>query len=550
MRRLLLLIVPALGLAPAPSAAADRCSDTVEITVDDLNTPEDELLRVADLAGATPGTAPRLIRRGGPRRERLCAAAASSAPFQRLAGDAVPPGGDVAVEALPLRLGTVWNGRHPSGDNDELLWAGRGVSQLLSTGATLRAGALTLTLAPQVSWSENKAFRTVPTAPGQSPFANAFYPQNIDLPQRFGAGAFATWSLGQSALRLEGWNAQVGLSTENLWIGSGIRSSILMTSTGPGFPHAFIGTARPVDVRIGDVEALVFWGRLERSRYADDRSGPMLQGLVLTYGPRWVPGLTLGAGRLMTQRWSDLRARDWFAVLWTGDKGDVGTADNRDNELVGLFFRWVFPESGAEVYGEWAREDYEDDIYSFIHDPDHSQAYLVGLQKVFKVRSGLLRVHVELLQLQNRRSLTGARGVPIYYIHSNGLDFTSRGQLLGSGVGPGGSSQTLAADWFHRGGRVGGYFERTLRNDEYFWEKVEPTGMGTLGRDIELRLGARQSLAVGPVEVAWDVSWARRWRRDFVDWENNGRLMLELRVPLGGGRPRPALAATAPASGR
>ena len=536
------LLAPVLGalILGAPAFAADRCTDTVEITVDRMGSLDDELLRIADLVGATPLDQPRLIRHGGPRRERICASTPTSPPFEHFAPAVVTTTGrTVVVDALPLRLATVWNDRYPSGDNDELLWAGRGVSQLLSGGASLHAGMLTLTLAPQVSWSENQAFQIVPTGlAGPQRFANAFYPNQIDLPQRFGAGPFATWSFGQSSLRLERWNAQIGVSTENLWVGSGIRNSILMTNTGPGFPHAFIGTARPVDIWIGDLEALVFYGRLERSRYAYEQSHPLLEGLMLTYSPRWTPGLSVGVGRLYMRSWNDLRAQDWFGFI-RSPATEAGGPNTLDNQLVSFFFRWVFPESGAEVYGEWAREDSSDNIYDFIHDPDHSQAYLVGLDKVFRVRSGLLRVYVELLQLQNRRNIANAKGVPIYYIHPNGLDFTNRGQLLGAGVGPGGSSQTIAADWFHRGGRIGGYLERVLRNDEYFWEHIEQT-KGVLGRDVEVRVGARQVLALGPVEVSWDVSWARHWLRDFIDWQNDTRLMLELRVPLGGGGGRPA----------
>jgi hypothetical protein len=538
---LLLALVLGALLLPAPALAGDGCSETVEITVDRMGGLDDELLRIADLVGATPLDQPRLIRRGGPRRERICSSTPTSVPFERFDPEVVTTSGrrgDVYV--LPLLLGTVWNSRYPSGDNDELLWAGRGVSQILSGGASLRAGMLTLTLAPQVSWSENKAFEMVPTGlPGPLRFANGFYSNRIDLPQRFGAGPFATWSFGQSALRLERWNAQVGISTENLWIGPGIRNSILMTNTAPGFPHVFLGTARPVDSWIGGLEALVFWGRLERSSYAYEHSRPLIEGLLLTYSPRWTPGLSVGFGSLSTQVWKDLRLSDGFSFLRNPATEAAGPGA-LNNQLVSVFFRWVFPESGAEVYGEWAREDSADDINDFIHDPDHSQAYLIGLDKVFRARSGLLRVYVELLQLQNRRNVANPRGVTVYYIHGNGVDFTNRGQLLGAGVGPGGSSQTIAADWFHRGGRIGGYLERVLRNDEYFWEVYDQT-RGTLGRDVELRVGARQVLAVGPVEVSWDASWARRWQRDFIDWENDTRLMLELKIPLDGTRPRSPL---------
>ncbi|HEY6005543.1 MAG TPA: hypothetical protein VIV57_21865, partial [Anaeromyxobacter sp.] len=169
---------------------------------------------------------------------------------------------------LPVQLLSTFSSTYPAGDNDGLLWAGRGVSQLASAGVGFRWRALSLALAPEVTWSENRFFDTVPYGrSGAQRFGNAFYGNGIDLPQRFGAGPWAAWGPGQSYLRLDHWNVALGLSTENLWIGPGVRSSILMSNAGPGFPHVFLGTSRPADIWIGNAGALIFWGRLERTPY-------------------------------------------------------------------------------------------------------------------------------------------------------------------------------------------------------------------------------------------------------------------------------------------
>src|SRR5690242_10053890 len=90
-------------LLPASAFAGDGCADTVEVNVDRMGGLDDELLRIADLVGATPGPSPRLIRRGGPRRERICASALASPPFDRLAGQTVRDR-NVELRAVPLRL--------------------------------------------------------------------------------------------------------------------------------------------------------------------------------------------------------------------------------------------------------------------------------------------------------------------------------------------------------------------------------------------------------------------------------------------------------------
>jgi hypothetical protein len=504
--------------------------------VDRLGGLEDELLRQGQLVGAVPPS-PMMIRRGGPRLEGVCDLPAGV--FDPLAAHTFAQGDrSTHFAVLPARLGYVWNTTYPSGIDDGLLWAGRGLSQILSAGFWFRSGMLSVTFAPEVSWSQNRPFLTVPTGgAGPLQYANPYYPGQIDLPQRFGAGPFTSWSLGQSSIRLERWGVAAGLSTENLWLGPGIRDAILLTDTGPGFPHLYVGTARPTDIWIGDVEGFLFWGRLERSPYAPVSGNRLIQGLALTYSPRWVPGLAVGLARMFVQPWDGLRFRDYFEVVqpfdkqslqgWYGPSGD----NPEDNQIASVYWRWVFPESAVEVYGEWAREDHEWNVWNFLREPDHSQAFLLGLNKAFHAGSGLLRTYVELAYLQEKRPLGNVRGVPVYYIHQNGLDLTNRGQLLGAWIGPGGDSQTLAIDWFHRGGRIGGYLERVRRNDGYYWAAVEPV-KGAVHHDAEVLVGARQVLSVGPVEVSWDASAALRMNRDFIRDERNARLMLELRVPL------------------
>ena len=58
------------------------------------------------------------------------------------------------------------------------------------------------------------------------------------------------------------WGVGAGLSTENLWLGPGLRNSILLTNNAPGFPHLFLGTSKPVDIYIGSLDVLALWGQL------------------------------------------------------------------------------------------------------------------------------------------------------------------------------------------------------------------------------------------------------------------------------------------------
>lgn len=524
------------------AGASERCLPAGELLLDDMGTPDDDLARVAEV-GFAVAPAPRLIRRGGARSETVCEEGAFPWPtgiaIER-GGAAEAERGTLGVHALPMRLASVWNSRYPSGGNDELLWAGRGVAQQLSAGVALRYGPISAAVAPSASWSENRAFQLVPTGlDGNLAFRNAFYHGDrgdIDLPQRFGPGSFASWSPGQSYLRADAWNVALGISTENLWFGPGIRNSILMSNAGPGFPHVFVGTSQPADIWIGKAEAFLFWGRLERTRFVESAGHPLIQGLVVSYEPRWVPGLYVGLARTMLQPWDGLSFRDYFSMFQTFEKKSLQSRfaignNPLDNQMASVFMRWAFPQVGFEVYAEWAREDHNWTWWSTLREPDHTQAYLLGLQKVFRAGSRLVRVHAELTHLQEIRPPDSDTGMLTYYVHGNDLGYTNDGQLLGAWIGPGADSQTLAFDVFHRGGRIGGYVERVRRNDAYYWEFIEPA-QGSFSHDVEVAIGARQLFTVGPVQVSWDASAAYRQNRDFLRHEKNLRLALGLAVPL------------------
>ncbi|ABC84058.1 hypothetical protein Adeh_4294 [Anaeromyxobacter dehalogenans 2CP-C] len=525
----------AAPLTPSLSRGERGCTQ-VPLSVDGIGTPADELLRLGELSGAVP-LSPRVLRRAGARVEARCAEGAL--PWDT-AGLEARAGAD-GVRLVPLRLDAAWNSHYPSGGNDGLLWAGRGTSSMLSGGASFRWGALSGALAPAVSWSQNRWFTTRQNGQaGDLAFRNPFYGDGIDYPQRFGAGPFADWSLGQSYLRADAWNVAVGISTENLWIGPGIRNALTMTNAAPGFPHAFVGTSRPANIGIGTAEVLVYWGRLSRSTYVAHPTHPMVSGLVLDYTPRWVPGLTVGLSRQFVQVWDGLRVGDWLAVFQSPRKNDLKgwyddpTGNNpNDNQLASLFARWVFPEARLEIYGEFGREDHEGSLYQYVRETDHTGAYLLGLQKLFGGGARTVRLQLEATALQAVRPPDSLRGMPSWYTHARDLSWTNEGQLLGASIGPGSDSQTVAVDVFGPRGRIGGYLERVRRDNAYYWSTIEPLRDDALTQDVEVTAGARQLLLAGPFEVSWDASASYRWSRAFLPRnEPNLRLVVQVALPL------------------
>ncbi len=520
----LFVATAALILGATARAEAPECDPGPVLPLDALGTPEDDLARLAELAGQAPAD-PGMIRRGGHRLRSLCDAHATLGWLSRAA---TPPPPDAFLAVLSPRIESTLNTTYPSGRNDGLLWAGRGLSALARVGVAARWGALSASLAPEVAWSQNRWFETVPTGgSGNLAFANPWYGANLDLPQRFGAGPFATATLGQSYLRADALGAAIGVSTENLWLGPGTSYSLLMSNAGPGFPHAFIGTSAPVDVGIGRVEALALFGRLDRSRELADGGHPAITALAVDYAPRWVSGLTLGAGRVFVETWGSLREDSFLSIVRPPISGSHGAADD---QLAALWFRWVMPESEFELYGEWGRDDMPASFAGLVREPERTQGWVAGFQKLLPAGTRRVRVKVELARLHEVRPLGAAAGLPIWYTHSDDLGYANGGQPIGAFIGPGSDAQRLAIDVIGSGGRIGGYVERIRRNEEVFWSLIEPQGRDSQ-HDTELFAAVRQVLFAGPLEIAWEAGFGYRWNRDFLRNEPNARIVIEITSP-------------------
>jgi hypothetical protein len=504
-----LLATTALAAAPL-ARAAEPCTPGAALPVDGLGTPADELSRLAELAPGVLVPESGLLRRGA-RSTRLVCEGSPGTPWDARFVVPIAPGDGVAI--VPPRIVATFRNLSPGGGDDGVLWQGRGLSTLTSGGVAVRRGILSVQLAPAVTWSQNQAFPIVPTGePGDLGWRNAWYGEGLDLPQRFGATAFSRVSLGQSHVQLEAFQLQLGVSTENRWLGPGIRSSLLLSNNAEGFPHAFLGTARPLDIGIGKLELLLLWGRLSRSAYFPDGGHPAIAMLALAYEPRWVPGLHLGAGRSYVESWSALRGDLYLSALEPPIKGWLPGGDNpEDNQFLSLWARWVHPASGLEVYGEWALEDFAapDKI---VRQPERTSAWTIVLQKLFVAGPRWIRVIAE--ATTTRDTLPAGYGSR-FYTHRHDLGYTNGGQYLGAWIGTGADAQHLGVDVFTPRGRFGGYVERVRRNDDVFWQEIAVAPPDS-GHDAELVAALRQVIFAGGLELSWEAGAGYRWNRDFL----------------------------------
>lgn len=536
MRTRLAAAAAALLLALLPGTARAQ-----RLAVGD---PLEDYLRVLQVAGrATPGSF--TIRPLSLDRALASLAADSANPWSgRIASPA--PSASLGAARLVLTdpfLRLFENTAYPSGQNDGAVWQGRGLTAALDAGGALRWGPLTIELRPTLIYTQNQAFPLAQVVtPGRTIYANPWHPRgsqtsSIDLPQRFGPDAFWTLDPGQSSIRLDVAGFEAGFGTENLWWGPGVQNAIMMSDNAPGFPHAWLATARPRDIGIGKLEAQWVWGRLQQTKWSDSvptDTARFFTGAVFTLEPKLLPGLFLGASRLFYEDVppSGLVARDYFLIFDGVLKKEFVSAtnphgDDARDQILSVFARWVLPASGFEAYAEWARNDHSWDLRDFILEPEHSQAYTLGFQKVLPASGGrLVRLGGELTHLE--RDITQLqRATPPYYVHYLvRAGYTERGQVIGAGVGPGGNAQRLTGDLFTTWGRIGGFVGRQVHDNDAFYA-VSPD----FDRHwVELLGGVSALVFRGGVDVGGTLTVSRHLNRYYVLRNDATNLSLQLSV--------------------
>ncbi|HEX8944122.1 MAG TPA: capsule assembly Wzi family protein [Gemmatimonadaceae bacterium] len=413
-----------------------------------------------------------------------------------------------------------WNSQIPFSIDDGSLWAGRGISPRLTAGVRANLGPLRVQVAPEFMYSENRPFPLPPSGiPGRSDYALRYHggPMSIDLPFRFGAEPFTVADVGQSAVWASLGAADIGAATENQWWGPAIQNALVMSDNAPGIPHAFVRTNRPVRTGVGDFEAKLIAGGLTESLYFDNdpsNDRRSFSGAVATFAPSVEPNLSVGAARAVyspAPRSQDIVSHAFDALLRgsTTRPDSTHTGASTFDQLFSLFGRWVFPESGFEVYGEWARMLPPSSLRQFLLDPQYTGGYTVGLQFAGNVqRDALIRLQGEVSFLDQTPPSRAGDTLSFYTSRTVPQGYTQRGQLIGAAIGPGGSSEFLALDYMPPSWDVGVFAQRIRWDEDTYY--IQPTGFATFGHDVTALAGVRGTLRAIGGELHAEYSVAAR----------------------------------------
>lgn len=390
---------------------------------------------------------------------------------------------------LPLVTKHRFNDHHPYGWSDGPMIPNKGWQHYISAGIYARYRFLEIQFRPERVVAQNRDFQNPPVRNIR-----------IDNPDRFGTEPFAENYLGQSFIKLHFGPVAIGLSTENVWFGPGRKNAILMSNNAPGSKHFTLHTNRPIKTPIGTFEAQLIGGPLQYSGYypygrniqggsfplqapdirKNETNGTTahswMSAGVISYQPRWLPGLFLGGSRSVQ---STTKPETPLYVLTAfGPPG--GTAEwlsgdlTSRNQILTLFGRYFFRPVSAEVYFEVGREDYWADWEDLFTNPTHTTVWLMGISKMLPLRGKAhwLEFWSEFTRLQMPSSMMTRSTGYSFYTHGNQIGWTHRGQVMGAGLGPGSNMRSLGVLWNKGYHQLGLQFERVVYAEDMFYTRM------------------------------------------------------------------------------
>lgn len=409
------------------------------------------------------------------------------------------------IKWLFAGYGVQHNNNLPIGFNDGNLIPNVGLQHKASIGAQFNWGPLSIHVQPEWVKAENLAATPFLDNANDINYRRNFYwyiRNKIDNGTQIGNQPFERFYWGQSSVRLNSKKISLGLSTENLWWGPGIRNSLLLTNNASGFMHLTFNSIKPIQTKLGTFEFQAILGNLDsaiapsidfnnlapNTSFIEPKSNNQrsIAGYYISWKPKWFKHFYLGLGG-MTYFYRNNPAIQTSANILVSENKQSNAS------LSSLFFRYAIPSENAEIYMEYGRNGKVFAPFNIIGDTIPT-AYLVGFRKLFKLNQRkyskdqpaiMLGVELTQLQLPDNRLIFNAadvRGMPrtnSWYTHPYiKQGYTQQGQVLGASIGPGSNSQTLYLSWVKGLKKIGLSVERILYNTDFYQYHYFQRGIG------------------------------------------------------------------------
>ncbi len=278
--------------------------------------------------------------------------------------------------------------------------------------------------------------------------------------------------LGQSYAEVKLGKIGAGFSNENLWLGPGQQSALIMSNNAPGFGHLYVKTREPIKTPIVDIEFKVFGGGLDQDSLLNSetsmqkpapfsRQWRYLNNITLTLQPKFIPGLYLGFNRALQfygnkedsstvgffNRYTPALSA-FFKKKINTQIDAPGESDGQD-QIASVFMRFVFPKEHFEMYFEYGYNDFKANTRDLIQDAQHASAYTAGFKKLVKTSQQVYyNISGEIVQMAQSSNYV-VRNSGNWYASGSGRiaqGMTHFNQVLGAGSGLGNNVQSLQVE--------------------------------------------------------------------------------------------------------
>ena len=417
---------------------------------------------------------------------------------------------------LPILTKIQWVQDHPYNWNDGAMVPAKGWQQYARVGINAQWKFLELQIAPEMVNAQNQQFESFPLDADPVIWRDYYRFYNfIELPERMGDKQYSKVLLGQSFIKLHYKKWSLGLSTANQWWGPAQRNALLLSTTAAGFPHINIVTDKPLATKIGKFNIDIMAGKVTNGGWEPPgsfmtyRGNPLyvpknqvwknvsfpgknaagepitiyqtykgiedktrlITGVNISYQPKWFSNLTIGFEQTYMLYEKDMnRWQDYLPI-----KNILTSIPYNQIEqpitLTGFYFNYEMPKAHTSFYGEVGWNLNNTSFRNWILQPDKGYASTWGFKKTFLTQHNYnweLLGELTQTQLLTRAEQFSAGVPPSWYLGSNiRQGYTHDGQLIGAGVGPGGSSQTIEFNWRENKNRIGFTFERREHNSDF-----------------------------------------------------------------------------------
>jgi hypothetical protein len=367
------------------------------------------------------------------------------------------------LQLLPVNFLQKYNSHHPYGWNDGPLSFSKGYQYLVSGGVYMHWRNIHLTLRPEYFHTASDKYETSADWGQVNPSLNKLI-------------------LGQSSLRMDIGPVSIATGSNNLWLGPGYYSSLIMSNNAEGFGHVELTTNRPLKTPIGNFELMLMGASLTQNATQGFENSNLsklsfskyenqvryINILNLTYTPIFLKNLYLGFSRVFhtfTPKNSKNFQKDYLLVLNSLFRNQYRDDDKPIDQLLSVYSKFIFPKSNAEIYFEYGLNDGSSNLRELLTDMSHSSASIFGFRKIQNVNNkNFITITAEATRMSQTPSYL-LRNAGEWYIHGLLLPgYTNNNQIIGAGSGLGNNLQTFNVKYGSLVNNIGLFFQHIEQN--------------------------------------------------------------------------------------